>query len=152
MEISLRKAYAEVDSILNLMENKYVDSIPPKLRELFKSQKDVEYSPKIDVKKPLEQQKLQPKTFAILAVLNLNYWCENEETKKELLQKYAENDIKKENKLREMYSINKIFDDTTEKAVDDLKNEPDNIKLPIIKEKNILKKIVNKIKNLFKNN
>ena len=40
-------AYAEVDKILSMMENKYVEKVPYKLRELFKDKKQKEYEPDI---------------------------------------------------------------------------------------------------------
>ena len=39
MKQSTMEAYAEVDTILNLMDEKYVREIPEKLRELFKNKK-----------------------------------------------------------------------------------------------------------------
>ena len=39
MESKLYKAYAEVDEILELMEDMYKFKIPEKLRELFKKEK-----------------------------------------------------------------------------------------------------------------
>lgn len=86
MENDLYKAFAEVDEILVLMENKYIEKIPQKTREMFKNERSLDYKPEIKVDIPLAEQNLQRKTFAILAMLNLNYWCEDENEKRKLLQ------------------------------------------------------------------
>ena len=68
MENDILKAYAEVDKILSYMEIKYVEKIPKKMKELFKSEKLQGYEPKIDKDLPLDQQNLQRKTLAILTL------------------------------------------------------------------------------------
>ena len=100
MENELLKAYAEVDVILSYMKNTYVEKIPKKMRELFKNEKLQGYEPNINPKIPLDEQNLQRKTYAILAMLNLNYWCKDENEKKELIAIYAENYKKREAELR----------------------------------------------------
>lgn len=103
-----RLAYAEVNTILNYMDKEYIIKVPKKLREFFKENSldnNVVFNPKI----PLENQNLQKETFSILAMLNLNYWCENEEHKQELINKYRQQDIIKEEKLRELYNPDNIF-------------------------------------------
>ena len=109
MEENLAKSFAEVDKILSLMEDKYVQKIPRKMREMFKTEKQKEYKPNIDANMPLNEQNLQRKTLAILAMLNLNYWCETEEEKQELLKVYAENDKKKEQEIRDKYNPDNLF-------------------------------------------
>ena len=88
MENNLLKAYSEVDKILSFMEIRYVEKVPKKMREMFKNEKLQDYEPNIDKNIPLEEQQLERKTLAILAMLNLNYWCENEEEKEELIIAY----------------------------------------------------------------
>ncbi len=113
MENELLKAYAEVDEILANMESIYVEKIPKKIRELFSNNRLEGYTPNINSKIPLDEQNLQKKTYSILAMLNLNYWCENENEKKELIAIYAENDRKKEEELREKYNPDNLFKDKT---------------------------------------
>lgn len=109
MKNDLYKAYAEVDEILSFMEDVYIDKIPKKLRELFKNERLEDYKPNIDPKISLDEQKLQKKTFSILAMLNLNYWCEDKKEKQDLIAIYAENDRKKEEELREKYNPDNLF-------------------------------------------
>ncbi len=145
MENDLFKAYAEVDEILALMESKYIEKIPKKMREMFKNERTLDYKPEIKVDIPLDEQNFQRKTFAILAMLNLNYWCEDENEKQKLLQAYAENDKKKEEELREKYNPDNIFKN---KQMQGQKDE--NTALIEIREENFIKKIIRKIMKFFK--
>lgn len=135
-------AYAEVYEILELMEKKYIDKIPKKLVEMFREERNSKYRPIIDVKKPLYEQNLQRETLVILAVLNLNYWCESEEEKQNLLRDYAENEKKNEIEIRNKYNPDNIFKNEMkiqEKAENQL----------VVYNDGILKKLWNKIKTFF---
>lgn len=147
MENNLSKAYSEVLEILSYMEQKYIDMIPKKLLDLFNAEKDKNYKININPKIPLTEQKLQRKTLALLAMLNLHYWCESEEEKQELLKLYAENDKKKEEELREKYNPDNLFKKKeTNKSVE---NE-NNTALIEYKKENFFKKVLNKIMSLFR--
>lgn len=149
MENNLLKAYAEVDKILSFMEIKYVEKVPKKMREMFKNEKLQGYEPKIDKNLPLDQQNLQRKTLAILTLLNLNYWCENQEEKQELIKAYSENDRKREKEIREKYNPDNIFNKNNdvkeiEKVTEDVTS------LAEYKGESFIKKLLNKIKRLFR--
>ena len=146
MENDLFKAYAEVDTILSLMESKYVEKIPLKMREMFKNEKLDGYNPEIDTTIPLDNQNVMRKTIIILAMLNLNYWCENEEEKQKLIKIYADNDIKREEELREKYNPDNIFKNRqkTEQI------ETTSAALIEYQEENFLKRIIKKVMSLFK--
>lgn len=148
MENNILKAYAEVDKILSFMEDKYVEKIPKKLRDLFKNEKMKEYDPKIDKNIPLDQQNLQRKTLSLLAMLNINYWC-NEEEKQELLKIYSENDKKKEEELRKKYNPDNLFKKKEQINEINVQKE-ENTQLIEYKELNIFKRILNKIMRFFK--
>jgi len=146
----IKLAYCEVDMILGQMEEKYANKVPSELRKLFKEQKRDDYSPEIIVDIPLDEQKLLRKTIAILAMLNLNYWCEDEKEKQDLIQMYAENDKKREEELREKYNPDNLFkkkDIQDEKITDNTECQ----EMIEYKEESFLKKILRKIIGLFKN-
>ena len=42
-------------------------------------------------------------------MLNLNYWCETEEEKQELIKHYTENERKYQEELRKKYNTDNIF-------------------------------------------
>jgi hypothetical protein len=147
MENNLYMAYAEVDEILSLMEEKYIEKIPKKLREIFKNERKKDYKPDIKSEIPLDEQNLQRKTFAILAMLNLNYWCEDDNERQKLISIYAENDIKKEEELREKYNPDNLF--KNKESIEQTELEK-NTALIEYRENNFLKKIINTIKSFFK--
>lgn len=152
MKNDLYKAYAEVDEILSFMEDVYIDKIPKKLRELFKNERLEDYKPNIDPKIHLDEQKLQKKTFSILAMLNLNYWCEDKKEKQDLIAIYAENDRKKEEELREKYNPDNLFKkkETEQKNEEPRKNTAENTALVEYKEEKFFNKLIKKIMSFFK--
>lgn len=149
MENNLSKAYTEVLLILSYMEPKYVDMIPKKLLELFNEEKDKNYQPNINPNISLAEQNLQRKTLALLAMLNLNYWCKDEKEKEEMLKIYSENDKKIEVEMRKRYNPDNLF---KKKEKEEQNNEvkQENTELIEYKEQNIFKKILNKIMKFFK--
>ena len=149
MENELLKAYAEVDKVLSFMENKYVEKIPKKMREMFKNEKLEGYNPSINPKVPLDEQDLQRKTLSILAMLNLNYWCESEEEKQELISLYAENDRKREDELREKYNPDNLFK-KKDIEVEETTDSTESKELIEYKKENFFKMILRKIFSIFR--
>ena len=148
MENNLSKAYAEVLLILSYMEQKYIDMIPKKLLELFDDEKDKNYQPNINTNISLAEQNLQRKTLTLLAMLNLNYWCEDEKEKQELIAIYAENDRKKEEELREKYNPDNLF---KKKEKEEKVEEPqESTALIEYKEEKFFKRLINKIISFFR--
>lgn len=109
MNNDIASAYSEIDEILSKMEDRYVNKIPDKIRELIKKEKNNNYHPNIEFSEEILDNKLQRKTIAILAWLNLNYWCDDEEEKEKLIAIYHENDIIKDRELREKYNPDNLF-------------------------------------------
>ena len=149
MENNLSKAYTEILLILSYMEPKYIDMIPKKLLELFNEEKDKYYQPNINPNISLAEQNLQRKTLALLAMLNLNYWCKDETERKEMLKIYSENDKKIETEMRERYNPDNLFKQK-EKEEQNSEAEQENTELIEYKEQNIFKKMLNKIMKFFK--
>ena len=83
-------------------------------------------------------------------MLNLNYWCEDETEKQEMLKMYADNDKKIEEEMRERYNPDNLFR-KKEKVFEEENNE-ENMQLIEYKEQNIFKKIINKIMKFFRKN
>lgn len=140
-------AYSEVYEILCFMEQKYVDMIPKKLLDLFYEEKDRDYKIHINPNIPLTEQNLQKKTLALLAMLNLHYWCESETEKQELLKLCADNDKKKEEELREKYNPDNLF---KKKEINKSIESEESAALIEYKEENFFKKVLNKIMSLFR--
>lgn len=137
----IKIAYSEVLAIINLMEEKYKNKIPNSVLQIFKDEKKENYNPVINIEESFLNQNLQRETLVILAILNLNYWCENEQEKIDLLKEYAENDKIKEEKLRKMYNPDNMFKNKNTERI----SENENKQLIEYKE-NMFKKLWNKIK------
>lgn len=135
-------AYTEVDAILNMMESKYIEKIPRKLRSMFKEERLNDYEPKINSIGSLDNQNLQRATLVILAIIYVNYWCESEEKRKNLIKKFAENEKKQEIEAREKYNPDNLFKNR-------VKEDSINNKMIEYKQDGFLKKLLNKIRSFF---
>lgn len=111
MEVSIntRKAYSEIDEFLGLLSDEQRNKIPQKLREFFKKEKDQEYRKKINPKVPIKNQDLKEETLGIIALLNLQYWCEDENEKQRLKEVYAKNELAHQKMLQESFNPEEIF-------------------------------------------
>mgnify|MGYP004457739967 FL=1 len=138
-------AYAEIDEILNLLEDDYREKVPKKVRDFFKEEKMKDYHPEIDIEKPLIEQNLKRETMVLLAILNLNYWCENEEEKQRFLNELDKNEEEKK-ELEEKYNPDNLF--KKKKQIKILKEE--NTSLIEYKKTNMLKRVFERIINFFK--
>lgn len=116
-------AYAELLEILDSMEEEYIVKLPKKLISIFKKYALVDYEKHIDVTKPLEEQEISQKTAALIGMLTLQYWCQSEQEKQELIAIFKENERKQEEILRKKYNPDNIFNnDSTvnEQIVDNI--------------------------------
>ena len=104
-----KQAYVEVLEVLKHMDLKYVEKVPKKLREFFEKNCSKEYHFHLEKNIPFEEQNLKETTINILAMLNYNYWCEDEEHKRYLLNKYNQNEIKYQEELMQKYSRDNLF-------------------------------------------
>ena len=107
------RAYAEVDYIINHMNQKYIDKVPQRMKEFFSSLKDPNYVVKINPYVPLQNQGLQRYTLEIIALLHLKYWCEDEERKQELYDIMLKNQRRLEEQMNEKYGVEKLFDNAS---------------------------------------
>ena len=85
------RVYSEVNFILENLGEEYISKIPQKLLDIIKTKKIKSYEPKIDINKSLCKQNVERDTIVLLTMIYYNYWCENDEEKKELLQILMEN-------------------------------------------------------------
>lgn len=136
-------AYSEVYEILNLIGKEYKDKIPNQLLQIIVDGMDKDYKPIIDIKMPLKEQNIKQRTFDILGMIKLNYWCENETEKKEFLNKIDENDKKRQEDLREKYNPDNIFRN------DNMIQETEETALVEVKEEKWYKKIFNLFKKFL---
>lgn len=142
ISITTRQAYTEIDNFIELLDEYNKNKVPQKLREYFKKEKDENYIKIINPNQPIKEQNLKKETLALIAMLNLQYWCEDEEEKERLKKVYAVNKNKYQKELSEKYNSSNLF-----------KNKKKTVKnaeeITMIEYKK--NTIFNKFKNLMKN-
>lgn len=136
-------AYAEIDEILNLLEDDYRERVPKKVRDFFKEEKIKDYHPEIDIEKPLIEQNLKRETMVLLAILNLNYWCENEEEKQRFLNELDKNEEEKK-ELEEKYNPDNLFKKKQDEGTEN------NLQIVEYKKPNFIQILLTKIKKILK--
>lgn len=144
MKQSTKDAYAEVDAILNLMDDKYTKLIPKKVRTMIKANKTKNYYKKIEYNVPLAEQNLSDESISLLAALYYNYWCKDEKKKKELLEVYFDNERKDKKESEKKGNL----DNSIESVSENVKQEM--LSLIIYKDPKWYYKIFNKFLSVFK--
>ena len=142
-----QQAYAEILEILKLLGNDYINKIPSKVIDYFEGNASKEYKFNIASNVDISKQIKNPITINLIGMLKYNYWCNNEEEKKQLMNKFIENDKIKEEALKEKYNSNIIL-----KKHSNENNSEKNINTEIIivnHKQSIFAKIVNKIKSIL---
>ena len=137
---NLKKAFSEVDMILDLIDSEMKNKVSANFIKFIKEDKDNNYKPNINPELPLEEQNILPETIDILALLKLNYWC-NEEEKKELLKVLNKNEQQFQKEAKEKYDIDKLFKTNKTKEIINLPEKGES--------ENFIKKLIKFIKNII---
>ena len=145
MNVSMktRQAYSEIDEFLGLLNEEQRNKIPKKLRELFKKEKDQNYKKGINPKVPIKNQNLKEETLGIIALLNLQYWCEDESEKQRLKEIYAKNEKVYQEMLQVAFNPDDIFKKKTQ-TIEKEQEEVENKQMVVYKEP-IIKRIFDSI-------
>lgn len=140
LSINTRQAYSEIDEFLGLLSDAQRNKVPKKLRELFNQERDKDYIKKINPLIPIKDQNLKEETLAIIALLNLQYWCEDEAEKERLQKIYSNNEKLYQEMLQAKFNPNDIFNKRRKKV----ENKQEQIQeVQTIKDKEpIIKKIL----------
>lgn len=153
-------AFAEILELLSFMDEESVSKIPKKLMALFENNASKSYQKHLSPDLPLEEQNISEKTVSYLGVLCLNYWCDSEEEKQDMLTQIRQNDIRKEEELREKYSYEKMFNNqkshevnSSENMVSENTNKSNYSENLPIDYNNMpwYKKILTRVRSFFKN-
>lgn len=147
VSINTRQAYSEIDEFLRLLSIEQRNEIPQKLRDLFTQEKDSDYRKGIDPTIPIKEQNLKEETLALIALLNLQYWCKDEAEKQRLKSVYSKNEEVYQEMLREKFNPDNIF--KKEATISEDKEETQCLQMVEYKEP-LFKKIVNKVLQIFK--
>lgn len=165
-------AFKEVDYYLKGIREEDIEKIPNKLKEFIKENASESYSVDFDYNKPLSEITISKEAKGIISIICLNYWCENEEEKREYLGILNTNEQEYQRILREKYNPENIFksdrsinlnsnavlsddDNDIDNSDDSIINinelDKENLPVDLNKDdsKNIIKKIWNRIKSIF---
>jgi len=142
--VKIPRAYSEVYSFLNTLGSEYIYKIPEEIYNTVKENRDKEYNPVYQKEQTLKEGMLSIEALSLIAALNLQYWCSDEE-KKELKEKYLENTKNEQKKYSydNLFKNKKVISKPIEKIV------TEEVALVEYKE-SILKRICNKILSIFK--
>lgn len=143
MNIKTKEIYSEVYQVLNLLGNEYIDKLPNSLFNMLKEKRNISYTPQYIEDIPLNKQNIKKETLAIIALLHLNYWCENEKEKIELKQILKNNEDKYQQELRNKYNPENIFKKHKRENIVE-----DQVSMIEYKEP-LFKRFISKIKSIF---
>lgn len=146
ISIKTRQAYAEIDSFLELLSEGQRNQVPQKLREFFKREKAQGYKKSIYPDIPIKDQNFAKETLGLIALLNLEYWCKDEQEKQRLEEIYEKNEKDYQNNLNQQF--NYITSVRRENETQDIPEE--NTHMVVVKE-TALKKFFNRILKFFHN-
>ena len=136
----------QVNEILKYMAPNLKARIPKKFISYFENNKSQNYNWSIDTSLPLEKQNLLTPTKEILTLIYRDYICDDIE-KIKIQKTLNENDIKYQEKLKEIYNPNNVF-----------KNKQKNIEVTenttsiATSKDSFFSKIISKIKLFFHKN
>lgn len=156
-----RKAYTELNEIINAALSFEIDKIPTEVLDNLRSQMDTEYTWNYDYSRNLMDQDMMVETKALLIEIYARYLCPEED--KERWEKYNNicTELIEEEKIRQ-FDQNRIFNNNMEEPYYDEMQESDissgEIKIEevevqeslVSKKESIITKILNAFKNMFR--
>lgn len=152
MILDTMMAYSEVFEILNLLDKDYKEKVPDKVRTFFEEERLQDYKPEIDTDTPLIDQNLKRETIVLLAILNLNYWCDTPEEKQEILEELSNNQKEKQEFL-EKYNPDNLFKNKQNNEIENEKIiDTQEVSIVEYKKQGVFKRILDKITKFFKKN
>ncbi len=149
MNIKTQRIYSEVYQVLLVLGNDYINKLPNKLLTTIEEKRDITYNPIIKDDIALSEQNIKKETLSVIALMHLNYWCESEEEKEEIKNTLKQNEANYQDELKNKYNPNNVFENSKLIERDTIDNEKKQTALIEYKE-TIFRKIISKIKNIFK--
>lgn len=143
---NMSRAYSEVYALLEVSGDEYKRKLPEKIYSAIRDNRDISYNPEYRANQEITANNISKEALALIAALNFQYWCEDEEEKARLKQKYVENGKKEQ----EQYSYENLFKKEEKKEISSVEDEQQENAMIEYKKENFIKKLINKIKDLFK--
>lgn len=143
MKEEYRKAFSEIEQIIELMPNGLQNKIPNKFKNIISSEKSKIYKP--NIKEPFEECEIMYETKIILSVIYRDFLCSEEEREKIKLRD-AQKLKEYEDEIRQKYNPDDLF--KKKNSNENVENK-ESTSLVVIQEEKWYKKIFMVIKNLF---
>jgi len=140
-------AYKEIYEILRIFPQELVAKIPQEKIIFFRNNMDNSYQYNIS-KETFDGKTMLEETKAILTILFRDYWAIPMQKEKILAYENLERN-RQEEEMRLKYNPDNLFKKRKQEIVDKKQTITDEIAIVEYKE-NVLKKIINKILNIFK--
>ena len=161
MTNEFRRTLCDIDIILNILPDEEKNKIPSKLRNFIFENRLENYESTIDIEVPIEEQEIHPDTQTFLGMLYLQYWCKDEEEKRELKNLFAENEKKYQKEQNEKYEVFKVNNNVQEQVPVSEEIQSEEVKVEqdaeqvqetqmVVYKENIFKRILNKIFGIFR--
>lgn len=144
VSIDYSEATVEVLDILRHTKKEDVEKIPKEFITFLKENSSKTYIAKLDYTKKVDEMELRPKTQALLGLIYMKYWAD-EEGKKKFIEKIKKNEQTYREVLDNDYSLEKIF--KKQEKIPEQKHEETML---VETKDNIIQKIIKKIKNIFR--
>ena len=138
---------SETYEFLNLLGEKYIKKIPKGLYKYIKQEKIQDYSLELNMEQRISEQ-ISEESLLFIMYLNLIYWATQEE-KEKLIKIYKENDVKEAERLKQLYNTDNLFKKRNE-VKEEIQEQSSSVSIIEYKEP-LIKRIINKIKNFFRN-
>ena len=148
-ETQYSEAAVEVLDILNYTNKEDVQKIPQSFIRFLMDISSKTYKSNLNHELPISGLNLKEQTKELLGFMYITWWCSKDEQEEYKKQIYN-NNIKKE-EVKEIYNSTDIFKNKKQSRVNPIIQNEKAIEANITqyKEKNILKRFLNKILNIF---
>lgn len=68
------KVFSEVYSVLQLLGEEYTNKIENNVMNIIENNRDIEYIPKIDTNKPLDEQNISKEAMNMIEKIDIDFW------------------------------------------------------------------------------
>lgn len=147
-----REASVDVLDILSHMSSSEQEKVSRKFVEFLKDNSSEDYVSNLDYTKSLDQMELSEEARGLIAIMYRNYWCTAEE-KQALDAKFIENEVKKQEELRERFNPDNVFgNESKTESISESSSSVSTEETSIVstdKKEGIISKIINFIKGIF---
>ena len=139
-------AISETLYYLKGIQQQDIDRIPNKFMSFLKDNCLKNYKCNFDYTRPLKELNISDEARGLIAMICLNFWCDNNEKKEMFKSHLTENELKYQEELKEKYNPNNLFKNIREKT---------NVKMEYTemieyKKSKWYKNIFSKILNIFR--